>query len=71
MELGCELNHEEGMLGMGSAPDRAGSASLGEEGEPRNSRKQGHQPVLWGSGEEGQRYGQQSPGWGWGLGKEH
>lgn len=39
------------MLGMGSALDRAEqSASLEEEGEPGSSRKQGHQPVLWGSG---------------------
>lgn len=51
MELGWELSHEERMLGMGSAPDRAEqSASLGEEGEPSSSRKQGHQPVLRGSG---------------------
>lgn len=39
------------MLGMGSAPDRAEQrASLEEEGEPGSSRKQGHQPVLRGSG---------------------
>lgn len=46
------------------APDRAEqSASLGEGGEPHNFRKQSHQPVLRGSGEEGQRYGAAEP-WG-------
>lgn len=57
------------MLGMGSGfPDRAEpSANLGEEGEPHNSRKQGHQPVLRGSGGvgKGQRYGAAEP---WGQG---
>lgn len=46
------------------APDWAEqSANPGEEGEPHNFRKQGHQPVLRGSGEEGQRYGAAEP-WG-------
>lgn len=77
MELGWELSHEERMLGMGSAPDRAEqSASLGEEGEPSSSRKQGHQPVLRGSGGGGaevwgssRTLGPRStgpPGFGWG-----
>lgn len=56
------------MLGMGSGCPRQGRTECQswEEGKPYNFRKQGHQPVLRGSEEEGQRYGAAEP-WGQGV----